>query len=108
MFVALLINGAYVARFRADDLQFVLMPANCGPHLQRARGQGLHLGAPRTRREREGAPPARLGVTILPWHSSNKMAYIVCYTEGNRAHSSQHELADCLDPPRRVRLEALT
>ena len=53
MFVALLINGAYATHFRVDDLQFVLIPANCGAHLQRARGQRLHLGAPRIRRERE-------------------------------------------------------
>jgi len=45
MFVALLINGAYATHFRVDDLQFVLIPANCGAHLQRARGQRLHLGA---------------------------------------------------------------
>ncbi|PYU36750.1 MAG: hypothetical protein DMG31_00015 [Acidobacteria bacterium] len=47
-------------------------------------------------------------VTILPYPSSKRLAHIVCYTEDSRAPLSWMKWADCLDPQKRVRLEALT
>jgi len=40
-------------------------------------------------------------VTILRYRSSKRLAQLVCYTEGSRAHSPGWKWADGLDPPSR-------